>query len=68
MAVRGVIFDLDGTLVDSRLDFDAMLASSANAPDPDGKLDRKAVRKLSIGLNSAEDVNDLEVGDVYVAW
>ena len=24
MSLRGVIFDLDGTLVDSRLDFDAM--------------------------------------------
>ncbi|WP_165244907.1 cellulase family glycosylhydrolase [Paludisphaera soli] len=51
-----------------RLDFDAMQASSANAPDPDGRLDRGAVRKLSIGLNSAEDANDLEVGDIYVAW
>lgn len=30
--VRGLIFDLDGTLVDSRLDFDAMRAEMQIAP------------------------------------
>ncbi len=31
--IRGVVFDLDGTLVDSRLDFDAMRREMELAPD-----------------------------------
>src|SRR5512136_1420511 len=33
MAVRGVIFDLDGTLIDSGLDFDQMRREMQFAPD-----------------------------------
>jgi FMN phosphatase YigB (HAD superfamily) len=32
MPVRGVIFDLDGTLIDSALDFDQMRADMGFAP------------------------------------
>jgi hypothetical protein len=44
------------------------VASGANAPDPDGKLDRGAVRRLGLGLNSREGSNALEVSDLVVAW
>lgn len=43
MPIRGLIFDLDGTLVDSRLDFDAMRAEMCL---PDGMAILEALTKL----------------------
>lgn len=58
----------DGRWHVARIDFDALGASAANAPDPDGKLDLKLARRLGLGLNSRVDVNELEVSDLVVAW
>ncbi|AMV38731.1 cellulase family glycosylhydrolase [Planctomyces sp. SH-PL62] len=64
------LFPADGDWHVVRLDFDAMERSNANAPDPDGKLDRKAVRKISLGLNGDVDANELEleVDAVHIVW
>ncbi|MDG3003418.1 hypothetical protein [Paludisphaera mucosa] len=58
----------DGEWHVTRLDLDALDRSNANAPDPNSKLDRGLVRKISVGLNSDVDAGDLEVSDLYVAW
>jgi hypothetical protein len=58
----------DGEWHVAMVDLDALVASGANAPDPDGKLDRGAVRRLGLGLNSREGSNALEVSDLVVAW
>lgn len=44
MPIRGVIFDLDGTLIDSRLDFDAMRRDMGFAP---GQLILETIESLS---------------------
>ncbi|WP_337175588.1 hypothetical protein [Paludisphaera sp.] len=58
----------DGEWHVARVDFDALVPSGANAPDPDGKLDRGSVRRIGLGLNSRTDSNELEVSDLVVAW
>ncbi len=58
----------DGRWHVARIDFDALAASSANAPDPNGELDLKRARRLGLGLNSHVDANELEVSDLTVAW
>ncbi|WP_165064930.1 glycosyl hydrolase [Paludisphaera rhizosphaerae] len=50
----------------ARVDFRALERSHANAIDPNGKLDLKDVRKISIGVNDQVDANELEIGDVFV--
>jgi hypothetical protein len=43
-----------------------LIASMANAPDPDGRLDPAAVRRLSLGMNARTGEATLDVSDVYV--
>lgn len=50
----------------ARLDFRELERSHANAVDANGKLDLKAVRKISIGVNDQVDANELEISDVFV--
>ena len=40
--------------------------STANTPDPNGRLDLESVRRISLGMNHAVDENVLEVSDLYV--
>jgi len=40
--------------------------SSANTPDPNGRLDLAAVGQISVGLNSRSAENTLELDAVYV--
>ena len=51
MNLRGVIFDLDGTLVDSRLDFDAI---RADLKLPPGKLILEALDEMPAGHRKEE--------------
>jgi len=60
------LFPGDGDWHVVRLGFADLQRSLANADDPDGRLDLGAVRKISLGLNSRADANDLEVSDVYL--
>ncbi len=48
------------------LNFADLIPSSANAPDPNHRLDLDTVRRLSIGMNQRQDENTLEVSDLYV--
>jgi hypothetical protein len=41
-------------------------SSSANAPDANGRLDLKEVRRISIGMNSQAAENSLEFADVHL--
>jgi HAD superfamily hydrolase (TIGR01509 family) len=56
MNLRGVIFDLDGTLVDSQLDFDAIRADLNLSP---GKLILEALDELPAGVHKEECLNIL---------
>lgn len=58
----------DGEWHVAKVDFDDLSASGANAADPNGRLDRNDVRRISLGLNSREGANTLEVSDLFVAW
>ena len=46
--------------------FSDLMLSSANAPDPNDKLDLDQVRRLSIGMNSQSAENVLDTSDVYL--
>jgi HAD superfamily hydrolase (TIGR01549 family) len=46
VAIRGVIFDLDGTLIDSQLDFEAMRREMGF---PDGQPILEGIERLSVG-------------------
>lgn len=60
------VIPADGRWYTAVVDFSALALSSANAPDPDGRLDLHQVRKISIGMNSQASDNQLEVSDLYV--
>jgi len=62
----GGIIPADGKWHTAVVNFADLTLSAANAPDPDGRLDLKAVRRISIGLNSKAPRNTLDVSDVYV--
>ena len=40
--------------------------STANAPDPNGRLDLDQVHRISVGMNSRVNDNTLEVSDLYL--
>ena len=46
--------------------FRDLTPSTANIPDPNGRLDLERVRRISLGMNFAVDDNTLEVSDLYV--
>jgi len=46
--------------------FDELTLSGANAPDDDGRLDLKQVRRIAIGMNSDAAENQLEVSAAYL--
>jgi HAD superfamily hydrolase (TIGR01509 family) len=50
LAIRGVIFDLDGTLIDSRLDFDAMRRDMGLSP---GEPILEGIARLSSDVDQA---------------
>ncbi len=56
----------DGRWQVARVQFQTLLPSTANAPDPDGHLDLAKVRRLSVGLNPRTNESTLEVSDLYV--
>lgn len=58
----------DGEWHVARINFEDLAASGANAVDPNGRLDRRDVRQISLGLNSREESNALEVSDLVIAW
>lgn len=43
-----------------------LVPSTANRPDPNGRLDLDQVRRISIGLNSRAPDNTLELSDIYL--
>lgn len=43
-----------------------LILSSANAADPDGKLDASAVRRLSLGMNARGPEATFDVSDIHV--
>jgi hypothetical protein len=45
--------------------FSNLVLSTANRPDPNGRLDLDRVRRISIGMNSGAPDNTLEVSDAY---
>jgi len=60
------IIPADGRWHTATIRFTDFSPSGANAPDPNGRLDRDQVKRLSIGMNSNAAENELEVSDVYV--
>ena len=61
------IIPADGRWHVGRVQFRDLKPSTANTPDTNGRLDLEHVRRLSLGMNSAEDEDTLEVSDLYVA-
>ncbi len=60
------IIPADGKWHVGRVQFRDLTSSTANTPDPNGRLDLDLVRRISLGMNSAVDENTLEVSDFYV--
>jgi hypothetical protein len=60
------IIAADGQWHTATIRFNDFSLSGANAPDTNRRLDRDQVRRVSIGMNSDEAVNELELSDVYV--
>lgn len=56
----------DGRWHAAYLPFAELEWSSANQPDPNGRLDLGSVRHISIGINSDADQNRLQVSDLYL--
>ncbi len=62
----GSIIPADGRWHSAVVRFGDLVPSTANAPDPNNRLDLDRVRSLSIGFNSDVDENTLEVSDAYL--
>jgi hypothetical protein len=62
----GSIVAPDGKWHAAVVRFDDLVFSTANAPDPNNRLDLQEVRRISIGMNSEADQNALEIGEGYV--
>jgi hypothetical protein len=60
------IIPADGEWHTATVRFADLTLSTANAPDANGRLDLKQVRRISIGLNSRAPANVLDVSDVFV--
>ncbi len=60
------IIPADGAWHVAVVAFESLSLSGANDPDPNGKLDLGAVRRLSIGMNAKERHAVLDVSAVYV--
>ena len=55
----------DGRWHVARVRLADLIASNANAPDPNARLDPDAVRKISLGMNARSSQATLDVSDVY---
>ncbi|QEH33002.1 hypothetical protein OJF2_14940 [Aquisphaera giovannonii] len=62
------IIPADGAWHVARVAFDRLALSSANAPDPNDRLDLDSVRRISLGMNHEQESNALEISDLYVEW
>ena len=60
------ILPADGEWHTAVIRFDELSLSGANKADENGRLDLGEVRRISIGLNSTDRQNRLDVSDVYV--
>ena len=60
------IIPADGMWHVGRVPFRDLFPSTANTPDPNGRLDLGQVRRISLGMNYAVNENTLEVSDLYV--
>jgi hypothetical protein len=60
------IIPADGNWHTAVVRFADLARSTANAPDPNHRLDLRTVRRISIGLNSHGRQNTLDVSDVFV--
>ena len=60
------IIPADGQWHAALVRFDELSLSTANAPDPNHRLDLDRVRRISIGLNSKARENTLDVSDLYL--
>jgi hypothetical protein len=61
------IIPSDGRWHVARLRLADLTVSTANALDPNARLDPETVRKISLGMNAQSPQATLEVSDVYVA-
>lgn len=60
------IIPADGKWHTALVPFTSLRLSSANRPDPNGRLDLKQVRRIAIGMNSKARQNTLEVSEVFI--
>lgn len=60
------IFPADGHWHAAAIAFRSLTLSTANAPDPNQRLDLDRVHRISIGMNSEADSNRLEISDLEV--
>jgi hypothetical protein len=60
------IIAADGRWHTATIRFQDFAHSGANAPDSNGRLDRDQIRRISIGMNSDEAINEMELSDVYL--
>jgi len=60
-----VVIPADGKWHTAVVPLDDFTISGANQPDPNHRLDRDQVRRISIGMNSESDENVLEVSNAY---
>lgn len=63
--ISPVVIPADGKWHTAVVPFDDLTVSGANRPDPNHRLDRDQVRRISIGMNSESDENTLDVSDVW---
>ncbi len=63
--ISPVVIPADGNWHTAVVPFDDLTVSAANQPDPNHRLDRDQVRRISIGMNSESDENTLDVSGVY---
>lgn len=62
----GLAIPADGQWHTVLVRFADLTMSQANTPDPNGKLDLKEVRRISMGMNAQTAENRLEISDVYL--
>lgn len=63
--LSSVVIPSDGNWHTAVVQFDDLMVSGANQPDPNHQLDLAQVRRISIGMNSESDDNTLEVSEVF---
>ncbi|NLS95939.1 MAG: hypothetical protein GXX96_27705 [Planctomycetaceae bacterium] len=63
--ISPVVIPADGKWHTAVVPFEDLTVSGANRPDPNHRLDRDQVRRISIGMNSESDENTLDVSDVF---